>query len=79
MSDYASSAECLTHNFALLAATQNLRPGTKKYRKARERFIADEFDDYFGDDTKLANWQGLCTTLGITGPPRSITQCRKVL
>jgi hypothetical protein len=78
MSDCSSSAESLTHNFALLATAQYLRPGTKKYRRARERFIADEFDDYFGEDTKLANWQKLCTILRIEGPPQSITQCRKV-
>jgi len=78
MSDYSSSAESLQHCFALLATSRNLRPGTKKYRKARERFIVEEFDDYFGEDTKLGNWQKLCTDLGIEGPPRSITQCRRV-
>jgi hypothetical protein len=78
MSDYSSSAESLTHNFAFLATTQNLRPGTERYRKARERFIVQEFDDYFGEDTKLGNWQKLCIDLGIEGPPRSISQCRKV-
>ena len=78
MSDYSSSAESLAHNFAHLATTQNLRPGTKKYRNARERFIADEFDEFFGENTKLANWQRLYTAVGIAGPPQSITQCRKV-
>lgn len=78
MSDYSSSAESLTHNFALLATTQNLPPGTKKYRNARERSIADEFDEYFGENTKLANWQRLCMALGIAGLPQSITQRRNV-
>src|ERR1700730_14738358 len=78
MSNYSSSPELLHHSFALLATTRNLRPGTEKYRNARERFIVKEFDDYFGEDTKLGNWQKLCTDLGIEGPLRSITQCRKV-
>lgn len=78
MSDCSSPAESLHQSFATLATTQHLRPGTKKYRKARERFIVEEFDDYFGEDTKLGNWQKLCLDLGMEDPPQSITQCRKV-
>jgi hypothetical protein len=77
MSKYSSSAESLQHCF-VLAISRSLRPGTEKYRKARERFIVEKFDDYFGEDTKLGNSQKLCTDLGIEGPPRSITQCRRV-
>jgi hypothetical protein len=68
----------LSDNFEVLAISRNLRPGSKAYRNARSRFIVNEFDEYFGEDTKLQNWQRLCTDLGIPGPPQSITQCRKV-
>jgi hypothetical protein len=78
MSDHSSSLGSLTVNFAHLATIQNLRPGTKRYRKAKSRFIVAEFDAYFGEDSKLGNWQKLCVDLGIEGPPQSITKCRKV-
>ena len=65
-------------NFTLLAISSNLKPDSKAYRKARGQFIVTEFDAYFGEPTKLLNWQKMCTDLGIEKPPKSITQCRKV-
>lgn len=77
MSDPSGTMDFLTANFAQLATTQNLQPGSKRYRKAQAQFIVAEFNAYFGEDTKLANWQKLCTDMGIEGPPRSINKCRK--
>lgn len=47
-------------------------------KKERNEFIVEKFNNYFGEPTKLQNWQKLCTALRIEGPPTSITQCRKV-
>lgn len=64
--------------FALLAELSNLKIDSNAYRKAQGKFIASEFDEYFGEPNKLRNWQKLCSDLGIDGPPTSITQCKKV-
>jgi hypothetical protein len=68
----------LTESFAALTLQQGVVPGTKRYRRERDRFITNEFQEYFGEETKLLNWQKLCTDVGIEGPLKSITQCRKV-
>lgn len=65
-------------DFALLAISSNLKIDSKAYRKAQGEFIVTEFKEYFGEPTKLLNWQKLCSDLGINGPLRSITQCKKV-
>lgn len=49
-----------------------------KYRRAKGKFIAEHFDDYFGEDTLLQNWQKLCRDLGLQENLPSITKCRKV-
>jgi hypothetical protein len=50
--------------------------------KSEENFparnIVAEFDEYFGNESKLENWQRLCRDVGIEDEPRSITKCRKV-
>jgi hypothetical protein len=68
----------LSEEFENIALYANLKRGSRKYRNARNKFIVTEFDVYFGEATKLENWQKLCTDLGIEGPPPSIKQCRKV-
>jgi hypothetical protein len=65
-------------DFALLVISSNLKIDSKAYRKAQGKFIVTEFNEYFGEPTKLLNWEKLCSDLGINGPLRSITQCKKV-
>jgi hypothetical protein len=48
---------------------------TKKSKKGR-RNIAAEFNNYFGSEYNLANWQRLCRDLGVQ-EGSSITQCKK--
>jgi hypothetical protein len=50
----------------------------QKHRKKQKRDIAVEFNDYFGDASKLVNWQRLCTDVGIEEKPSSLTACRNV-
>ena len=74
--------ESLAEEFDRLVLTsRNLREskkGNKKYRKARGDFVAGKFEDYFGCDKQLGNWQRLCLDLGLSGEHTSITQCKKV-
>ena len=37
-----------------------------------------EFDGYFGEDTKLENWQRLCRDVGIDDDLPSINKCKQV-
>lgn len=75
----AQAHEILAESFAKLALSKNPSKKSKsKYRKARSKFIAAEFEDFFGSDAKLENWQRLCDDLGLQGDLTSITKCRKV-
>ena len=77
--------ESLTEEFERLAVAQGLSRASKnhkklaKYLKAKSNFIADKFEGYFGQDTKLENWQQLCRDLGLQGNFESITKCKKVV
>ena len=77
--------ESLTEEFERLAVAQGLSRASKnrkrlaKYRAAKNDFIADKFELYFGQDTKLENWQQLCRDLGIQDNFESITKCKKVI
>jgi hypothetical protein len=50
----------------------------KQSKKTKKKTVVGEWKDYFGNETNLANWQRLCTDVGIEELPTSITQCRKV-
>lgn len=47
-------------------------------QKDRAQKAKEDFDTYFGDPSKLENWQRLCRDLDIFPVPTSITKCRKV-
>lgn len=46
--------------------------------KKQKRDIVIEFDRYFGEVTKLENWQRLCSDIGLPDDLTSLTQCKKV-
>ncbi len=46
--------------------------------KKEKRDVVKEFDDYFGDYSKLSNWQMLCRDLDIEGDLGSLTKCKNV-
>lgn len=50
----------------------------QKKTETRAERANREFNEYFGNTTKLENWQRLCRDLGIEPVPGSITKCRKV-
>ncbi|PQE29306.1 transcription factor Zn C2H2 protein [Rutstroemia sp. NJR-2017a BBW] len=54
-------------------------PEPKQSKKTRKKTVVGDWEDYFGNETNLANWQRLCTDVGIEELPTSITQCRKAL
>lgn len=45
-------------------------------RRGRRDIVA-EFSAYFGDETKLQNWQRMCQDVGIEEDLLSITKCKK--
>jgi hypothetical protein len=47
-------------------------------RQVKRKTVVREFDKYFGKSNELANWQRLCTDLGIEHTPESISKCKKV-
>jgi hypothetical protein len=47
-------------------------------RRRPRRNIVGEFDRYFGEVSKLENWQRLCVDIGIEDDLTSIKQCKKV-
>jgi hypothetical protein len=53
-------------------------PANAKKPKKNKRNIADEFDRYFGNASKLENWQRLCKDVGVQGDLPSVKQCRMV-
>jgi len=52
---------------------------SKKKSKTKKKTVVGAWKDYFGDEGQLANWQKLCTDVGMDEIPTSITQCRKAL
>jgi len=51
----------------------------KKKGKKEKKDVVERFDAYFGDVSKLENWQQLCRDLSIDPVPKTLTQCRKEL
>ncbi|KAA8574117.1 hypothetical protein EYC84_005639 [Monilinia fructicola] len=47
--------------------------------KTKKKNVVSLWEDYFGNETQLANWQKLCVDVGMEEIPTSITQCRKAL
>ncbi|QSZ33798.1 hypothetical protein DSL72_005370 [Monilinia vaccinii-corymbosi] len=47
--------------------------------KTKKTTVVGLWEDYFGNETQLANWQRLCVDVGMEEVPNSITQCRKAL
>lgn len=76
--DDNGSVPTLMQRFRQLALTEGVGRKTKRYHELRAEFVDREFTIYFGEETKLANWQTLCVDCHITPPPGSITQCKKV-
>jgi hypothetical protein len=78
---------CLISKFASLQIDQTT-PSVSSQRldasagpgRPTKRNIVKEFDVYFGNTSKLANWQMLCRDLGIEGEDElnSITKCKQV-
>ena len=73
---------CLGHttatednNYATVPKILTMREQQKLNRK---RDIVGEFSRYFGEETKLANWQRLCRDVGIEDGLQSVTKCREV-
>jgi len=56
--------------------TPHLRGGARPSKKGRN--VVQEFNNYFGNQTKLENWQKLCNDLRLSGDISSITKCKKV-
>ncbi|KAH8804402.1 hypothetical protein F5884DRAFT_680453 [Xylogone sp. PMI_703] len=48
-------------------------------KRTVKRDIVKDFTTYFGEESKLANWQKLCRDLGMLEIPPSITKCRKAI
>ncbi|KAF7872624.1 hypothetical protein EAF04_003542 [Stromatinia cepivora] len=51
----------------------------QKLTKTKKNTVVGLWEDYFGNETQLANWQRLCVDVGMEEIPTSITQCRKAL
>jgi len=47
-------------------------------KKIKKTTVVNAWQDYFGNESQLANWQRLCADVGLEEVPRSITQCKKV-
>jgi len=54
------------------------RGGSKKNLKKAQIQIVTRWVEYFGEESKLENWQKLCHDLGVYPVPTSLTKCRKV-
>ncbi|ESZ94628.1 hypothetical protein SBOR_4975 [Sclerotinia borealis F-4128] len=52
---------------------------TPKTAKTKKKTVVGLWEDYFGNETQLANWQRLCVDVGMEEIPSSITKCRKAL
>ncbi|KAF7956645.1 hypothetical protein EAE96_003979 [Botrytis aclada] len=52
---------------------------TAKTAKTKKKTVVGLWEDYFGNETQLANWQRLCVDVGLEEIPTSITKCRKAL
>ncbi|KAF7900368.1 uncharacterized protein EAF01_007670 [Botrytis porri] len=50
-----------------------------KTAKTKKKTVVGLWEDYFGNETELANWQRLCVDVGLEEIPTSITKCRKAL
>ncbi|PBP27716.1 hypothetical protein BUE80_DR001235 [Diplocarpon rosae] len=62
----------------LTSAMSSMTLGSDLSRPAR-RNIVNQFNRYFGEESKLANWVRLCRDVGIQEDLESITQCRLVI
>lgn len=69
----------IAQEFGRLASEQGWKKKNrdKLFHEERALCYAMEFALHFNDDSKLANWQALCSEVGIE-PERSITKCKKV-
>src|SRR6202035_2922445 len=66
-------------NFQLLVSQRGWKVGSKRYRVAHGRWMADEFNRCYGsNENRLEGWRALCADVGIKNIPDSITQCKKV-
>jgi hypothetical protein len=69
----------LLDEFSRLAIQRNWKAGSKRYRKEWKDCVEENFTAEFGQNaSSLAGWQALCTEVGITDVPTSITGCKKV-
>jgi hypothetical protein len=59
-------------------ASGSQNPLQPPHRRRPKRNIVAEFERYFGEVSKLENWQRLCADVGIEDDLPSLTQCKKV-
>ena len=72
----SSRMESLTNAVAGLSITQNNHFSSPKLNKEN---VAYEFDKYFGDASKLVNWQRFCVDIGLNiDELTSLTKCKQV-
>jgi hypothetical protein len=71
--------EPLKKEFDRLAAQKGWKRESRRYKKEWSKCIREEFTANFGsNEGKLEGWRALCTEVGITSVPTSVTQCKKV-
>ncbi|KAE9381960.1 hypothetical protein N431DRAFT_476696 [Stipitochalara longipes BDJ] len=73
-SSVAADLASLTIGGVSVQSTPQPRPGGTRIKN-----IISEFDRYFGNDTKLENWQRLCGDVGVDGELLSIRKCKQAL
>jgi hypothetical protein len=62
----------------LVIAHHSKNPSASPQMSCQRRDIAREFENYFGNETVLANWQRLMEDLGLEDDFSSITKCKAV-
>ena len=69
----------LWSEFHRLAQQQNWVPKSLVWFAAREDAYLAELESHYGNDwSKLDKWQALCSEVGVTPVPQSITKCKAV-
>jgi hypothetical protein len=67
-------------SFERVRQTRGWKVGSKRWKKAWKSCMDAEYDRLIGSRmTNLAQWQELCSKVGIEDTPSSITQCKKVI
>ena len=68
--------EYFTYDVARLPICQ---PSNPRHSRLTKKNVVREFDNYFGDVSKLANWQRFCKDIGLDiDELTSLSKCKKV-